>query len=110
MSRAIYRLLLVLYPGVIRRRWEQEMAETFELQLADAWRETRWRGVLEVWFYAVAEIFRIALPLQAARGNLVIPIVSLASSGAIFFGLIWALGNSLALLSLYDRWLGKCGG
>lgn len=110
MSPAIYRLLLRLYPGEIRRRWEEEMAETFELQLADAWREDRWLGMVEIWFYAVAEIFRIALPRRIARENLVIPIVSLASSGAIFFGLIWALGNSLALLSLYDRWLGKCGG
>jgi len=42
------------------------MAETFELQLADAWREDRWLGMVEIWFYAVAEIFRIALPLQAA--------------------------------------------
>jgi hypothetical protein len=40
----------------------------------------------------------------------VIPIVSLAGSGTLFFGLIWALGNSLALLALYHRLLAKLGG
>jgi hypothetical protein len=110
MSLAIYRLLLRLYPAHIRRRWEEEMTETFALQLDDAWREARWLGVLDVWFQAVTEIFRIALPLQISRENLVIPIVSLAGSATIFSGLIWALGNSLALLSLYHRWLERFGG
>jgi hypothetical protein len=102
MSTAIYRLLLRLYPSEIRGRWEEELVETFALQLADGW--------LGAWRCAVAELFRIALPLQVAREGMVIPIVSLASSGALFFGLLWALGNSLALLSLYHRLLDNLGG
>jgi hypothetical protein len=78
MSAAIYRLLLRLYPEEIRRRWEEEMVETFALQLADGW----W----DAWCCAVGEIFQIALPLQLAREGMAIPIVSLASSGAVFFG------------------------
>jgi hypothetical protein len=80
MSAAIYRLLLRLYPEEIRRSWEEEMVETFALQL------------------------------QLAREGMAIPIVSLASSGAVFFGLTWALGNSLALRLLYHRLLDKLGG
>jgi hypothetical protein len=110
MSAALYRLLLRLYPVDIRRRWEAEMAETFALQLADAWQDARWRGAFAVWRCALAEIFQVALPAQAAREGVVIPIVSLAGSGTLFFGLIWALGNSLALLSLYHRLLAKLGG
>ena len=102
MSAAIYRLLLRLYPEEIRRRWEEEMVETFALQLADGW----W----DAWSCAVGEIFQIALPLQAAREGMAIPIVSLASTGALFFGLTWALGNSFALLSLYHRLVDKFGG
>jgi hypothetical protein len=102
MSAAIYRLLLRLYPEEIRRRWEEEMVETFALQLADGW----W----DAWCCAVGEIFQIALPLQLAREGMAIPIVSLASSGAVFFGLTWALGNSLALRLLYHRLLDKLGG
>ena len=110
MSAAIYRLLLRLYPEEIRRRWEEEMVETFALQLADAWQDARWRGAFAVWRCALAEIFQIALPLQLAREGMAIPIVSLASSGAVFFGLTWALGNSLALRLLYHRLLDKLGG
>lgn len=86
------------------------MVEAFTLQLSDARREAGWMGELQVWYCAVAEIFRIALPLQAARGALVIPIVSVASSGAVFFGLTWALQNSLALHVAYRHWLDKLGG
>jgi hypothetical protein len=106
----IYRILLRLYPGEIRRRWEREMVETFALQLADAWQEAGWSGVLAVWFCGVAELFQIALPLQVARPALVIPVVSLAGSGAVFFGLIWALENSLVLQGLYRHLVARLGG
>lgn len=104
----IYRILLRLYPNEIRRRWEREITDTFALQLADAWQEAGWGGVLEVWFCAVAELFQIALPLQAAR--LVIPVVSLAGSFAILFGLTWTLENSLVLRALYRHLIAKLGG
>jgi hypothetical protein len=105
-----YRILLRLYPGEIRRRWEREMMETFALQLGDAWQEGGWGGVLQVWCCAVAELFQIALPLQVARAALLIPIVSLAGSSAIFFGLTWALENSLVLRGLYRHLITKLGG
>jgi hypothetical protein len=38
MSEAIYRALLRCYPAELRR-WEEDMAEVFALQLADARRE-----------------------------------------------------------------------
>lgn len=106
----IYRILLRLYPNEIRRRWEREIMETFALQLADAWQEAGWGGVRQVWCCAVAELFQIALPLQVARAALVIPAVSLAGSGAIFFGLTWALENSLVLRVLYRHLVTKLGG
>jgi len=31
MNLAVYRLLLRLYPAEFRRRWEEEMLDTFEL-------------------------------------------------------------------------------
>ena len=106
----IYRLLLRLYPGEIRRRWEREIMETFALMLVDARQEAGWGGVLQVWFCAVAELFQIALPLQVARAAVLIPVVSLAGSGAILFGLTWALENSLVLRGLYRHLVAKLGG
>lgn len=96
MSAAIYRLLLRLYPTEFRRRWEEELVEVFTLQLADGW--------FDAWSCALAEL------VLAPREGLVIPIVSLAGSGALFFGLMWALGNSPALVSLYHHALAKLGG
>jgi hypothetical protein len=106
----IYHILLRLYPKEIRRRWEREITDTFALQLADAWQEAGWGGALQVWFCAVAELFQIALPLQAARAALLIPVVSLAGSCAILFGVTWALENSLVLRALYHHLVAKLGG
>ena len=110
MSAVIYRLLLRLYPGALRRRWAQEMVDTFALQLHDARQEAGWAGVLQTWFCAVAEIFQVALPLQAARAAVVIPVISVAGSSAIFFGLFWALENSLALRVFCRQLFAKLGG
>lgn len=106
----IYRILLRLYPNEIRQRWGPEMMETFALQLAEAQEKPGWGGVLQVWFCAVAELFQIALPLQVARAALVIPVVSLIGSGAMFFGLTWTLGNSLVLRGVYHHLVAKLGG
>jgi hypothetical protein len=67
MSTAIYRLLLRFYPAEFRRRWEEEMVYTFELQLADGW--------LAAWTCAPAELAPIS-----SKG-LAVPLVSLASTG-----------------------------
>jgi hypothetical protein len=110
LSAKFYRLLARLYPDEIRRRWEPEMADTFALQLADAWRERGWPAVIATWYYALAELFQIALPLQLTRAALVIPVAALAGAGAMFFGLIWALQNPLTLSALYHHTFGKLGG
>ena len=70
LSVQLYRLLARLYPDEIRRRWEPEMADTFALQLGDALRERRWTAVIAIWYYALAELFQIALPLQLTRAEI----------------------------------------
>ena len=96
MSIAIYRLLLRLYPCEFRRRWEEDMVETFALQVADGW--------LDAWTCALGEL------LTASRECLAIPVVSVAGSGAVFIGLLWVLGNPFALVSLCHQLLAKLGG
>ena len=110
LSAKLYCLLARLYPDEIRRRWEQEMAETFALQLADAMREERWTSVIATWYYALADLVLIALPLQLGRAALVIPVAAVTGAGVIIFGLIWALQNSLALSALYHHAFAKLGG
>ena len=109
-SAKLYCLLARLYPDEIRRRWEQEMTDTFALQLADALREQRWTSVIVTWYYALADLVLIALPLQLGRAALVIPVAAVTGAGVILFGLVWALQNSLALNALYHRAFAKlCG-
>ena len=96
MSLAIYRLLLLLYPAEFRQRWEAEMIDTFALQLSDGW----WGA----WWCALAEL------LPASRERWMIPVVSLVSTGAIYFGLIWALGNGPAISTVFRHAIVKLGG
>lgn len=72
------------------------MVDTFTFQLADGW--------FDAWSCALAEL------LLTSREGLAIPIVLLAGSGTLFFGLTWALGNSLTLVSLYHHVLARLGG
>lgn len=102
MNAAIYRILLRLYPADLRERWGEEMVDTFALQLDDGW--------FDAWSCALTELLRVALPLQARRDGVVIPVVALAGSGTLLFALTWALGNSIAMLSLYHRLIEKLGG
>jgi hypothetical protein len=109
-SARVYSLLARLYPDEMRRRWEQEMADTFGLQLADALRDERWTSVIAVWYYALADVVLIALPLQLGRAALVIPVAAVTGASVILWGLVWALENSLTLSALYHHAFGKLGG
>jgi hypothetical protein len=96
MSTALYRLLLRLYPAEFRRRWEEEMVYTFELQLAD--------GGFEAWTCALAELAPVS------GEGLAVPLVSLAGAGALFTGLLWALANGRTLTSLCVHLVAKFSG
>lgn len=105
-SCSVYRALLSLYPPDVNQRFGIQMADTFAQQLTDAWQDRRLPGVLEVWSLTLPEFLLIALPRQIARPILVLPIVSLASTSAIFFSLIWSLHNPLVLNAWYHKFVG----
>jgi hypothetical protein len=96
MNAALYSLLLLLYPAEFRRRWEDEMVYTFQLQLADGW--------VDAWWCALTEFWRVA------PEGLAIPAISLASAGGMLFALTWALANGRELGSLFRHLLAKFGG
>ncbi len=102
MSTWIYRLLLRLYPRDLRGRWEEEMVDAFEAQLSDGW--------LNAWSCAVIELFQVAIPLRTTDKAVVIPLVSVVANGMLFFGLTWALGNSMKMLAAYHKLLARLGG
>ena len=100
LSNFVYAFLLRLYPSEFRRRWAEEMTETFALQVDDAWREGGFPGVMRIWCWGLAELFQIAFPLQLARPAVVVPVISIAANTAILWSLFWALHNSRALTAL----------
>ncbi len=106
-SCGIYAALLPLYPPEIRRRFEAELVDTFAQQVGDAWEEGRIAGVLGVWFFTLPELLWITLPRQIVRPVVVLPVVSLMTTSAIMFSLIWALENSLVLNAWYHSVAGS---
>ena len=101
-AERIYRLLLCLYPAELRERWEEEMVDAFAEHVAHIG--------LAAWFDAIVDIFRVALLLQADRVALIVPGISIAAGCAVFYGLLWSLGNSVRLLSIYHHAIRSFGG
>jgi dienelactone hydrolase len=67
VSGEIYRLLLFFYPPSLRHQFGQEMELLFQDQVRDGWEESGYRGFLRIWYRAVAELVRIALPARLLR-------------------------------------------
>ncbi len=103
LSGKVYGLLTRLYPAEFRSRWEAELADTFAQEVADAGRRDGWRGVVAAWFWALAEVPGIVLTPRIAGGAVVVPVTATFGAGAVFYGMMWALGNSQALRALYHR-------
>lgn len=101
MSKFVYRLLLHLYPIDLRTRWEEEMLDLFDRQLADSW--------LDAWRCALVDL-RHAPVVRPLQGVLVIPLFSAAISATALFCLIWALNNSKTLLWLSHNLFANHGG
>jgi len=106
LSCSVYRTLLVIYPRALRTAFGQEMVEVFGQQIRNAASDGGTWGVLRVWFYALYELFTIALPLQAANTVVIIPMISLISSCVIFLGLLWTLQNPAMLNDWMHRLVG----
>jgi hypothetical protein len=78
------------------------MLDTFARQLAD--------DGLRAWLDAISDLGSIAFVQRAADEAVVVPFVSLAGTCALFYSLIWMLGNSLRLQALYHVVTRKFGG
>jgi hypothetical protein len=90
----VYRASLFLYPAEFRREFGPEMAEVFAMQLAHA------RDPVEAarcGWYALLEVFTLALPMRVVDPDLVAPAASLLGTPAVLLPLLWALNNPKTL-------------
>lgn len=90
-SRSIYRWTMLLYPFALRQEFGQEMAGTFEQQLRDGWHERGLSGIAQVWSCAIEEIFLVAVPARFDVGILRIGALSLLSTMAVFYFVLWGV-------------------
>jgi hypothetical protein len=91
LSCRLYGWLLVLYPFALRSRFGEEMAEVFEQQIQDAWRIDRFPGLARVWSSAAEEFILVALPARFNGELLRICAISLLSTVAVFYFVLWGV-------------------
>jgi hypothetical protein len=91
ISCRLYGWMLVLYPPALRSRFANEMADVFEQQISKAWQRGQLRGVAGVWSCALEELVLVALPARLNPGILRIGAISLLSTMAVFYFVLWGV-------------------
>lgn len=91
VSRRLYVWLLVLYPARLRSSFGAEMADVFAEQLSGAWKLERFSGLARVWSSAAEELVLVALPAQLSFGMLRTCALSLLSTAAVFYLILWGV-------------------
>lgn len=90
VSACAYRAVIVLYPVELRYEYGTEMAAVFAEELADACRSGSATDVVGVWWRAVSEVLRIAIPGRLANASMPAPALGAMVQLAV-------LGSMLAL-------------
>jgi len=80
LSTRVYGGMLTLYPPELRGEFGPEMRELFSEDLIDAWRSSGLVGVISVWWCALCEVLRIALPAQSSNPVFAVPVMACAFS------------------------------
>lgn len=91
ISCRLYGWMLVLYPPALRSRFGQDMADVFEQQISEAWQRGQFRGVAAVWSCALEELVLVALPAWLNPGILRTCAISLLSTMAVFYFVLWGV-------------------
>lgn len=71
----LYSLLLLCYPDSLRAGFQEEMLSVFEDQVHFAWEQSGYRGIVQCWWRAIAEMLCVAFPTRL--DSLKIPVFSI---------------------------------
>lgn len=91
LSCRLYRWMLALYPPALRSRFGNEMADVFSQQISEAWQFHRFPGFARVWSCALEEFVLVALPARLNPALLRIGAISLLSTIAVFYFVLWGV-------------------
>src|SRR5712672_1057568 len=98
-----YNVSLCFYPLPLRKSFGADMSEAFRQQTLDAWQEGGWMMLLRVLRCASAELFTQAFPARAGSPVVIAGIGSIVCNSAVFWCLLWAFQNPLAVRALGHR-------
>jgi hypothetical protein len=93
MNGLLYGWLLALYPADLRREFGAEMRELFLDDLADA---RGLIGFIGVWWCALCEVLRVALPGQRTNPVVIVPAIAFVFSMLSQCGTVLTIRHSLA--------------
>lgn len=79
LSRVIYAGLLIFYPGDLRHKFGNEMADVFQAVMRDAIVERGLAGMISLWRYALWELLTVAVPLRLASNAVMAGAISFLS-------------------------------
>jgi hypothetical protein len=96
LSARVYGGMLLLYPLDLRREFGPEMGELFGEDLMDGWRSSGFAGVLRVWWCAVCEVLRVAIPGQRTNPAFVVPAIAFVFSLLAQCGPLLSIRHALA--------------
>jgi hypothetical protein len=82
-----YRALLWLYPLEFRAAYAREMTDVFEQQLRAEWIARGLRGTLVTGWYAIDDLFTVALPSRLLNQSLIAPCLAPLIAAAVFLSL-----------------------
>src|SRR5579871_4744300 len=104
-SLRVYRAMLSLYPVELRRDFGSEMIEVFADDLADARQTNGIAGACLVWWCALCEVFRLAVPKLGSNPAIAVPAISFALNalvvrGELMLGMEPNIGQPVALTSM----------
>jgi hypothetical protein len=100
VSARLYAAVLPLYPPELRRDFGPEMVEAFAEDLAEALQNRGLTGGIRVWYGALSELLRIALPSQMQKPAVAVPCIIFALSETVMSGeLMLAFSQKSAALA-----------
>jgi len=93
VSCRLYRMLLFTYPRDFRLRFESEMVTTFSELICGEWESKGLAGIMRVWWFALGEVFSVAVRLHLQSPIVVATSLSVLSSVAMFMAVFHAMSH-----------------
>jgi hypothetical protein len=84
VSCGLYKIVLLTYPRDFRRRFGSEMTTTFSEMICGEWESKGLAGIMRVWWFALREVFSVAVRLHLQSPIVVATSLSVLSSVAMF--------------------------